>query len=359
MEDSKGFSIKKFYISKKAVIWSTLATFCSFAVYVVLLIAIQSIISAQQIVPYGLYVARDISLVVFTILLTSIFTSWLIDTRSKNELYHDTIFDDVISNPTFFRCFADETKQNFLERLEQELIFSNSSIIQNMYKSIQKKLLDATTVDYYFSECNYHLSCKIDDTSIQKKINRTIRLRPYGDTCTIHNLQVLKWSGLEAFDDYFILDSISINGEPVKGYKTDSVRDRISLDSFCGYVVTHYYSLVGPIVLQADLDTIVSISYTTRVPLSDNVYTCRSSVPCKRFSVYAYLEESPAYKINGVAFGFLDVAARSPVPLSDNEIRIEFDDWIFNKDGVVISFAPRNTTEETQLHPADEQTENS
>lgn len=348
MKDLNLLFLKKFYISSKTMIWSTVSLVLSFTAYIVLLFCITSLSSAQEPVPYRLYVARDVLLVVFTILLTSILTSLLIETRSKNELYRDTIFDDVISNPAFFQCFSAETKQNFLQSLEQELLFSHSSITQAMFNSIQKKLIEATTVGYYFAECSYHLSCKVDDISVQKKINRTIRLRSYENTHIVLNLPVLKWSGLEAFDDHFTLESISLNGVPAQGYKTDIVRDQVSLDSFCGYSVTYYYSLVGPIVLQANSDTIISISYTTRVPLSDNIYTCRTSVPCKRFSVYAYLNDSPTYKINGVAFGFLDVAARSPVPLSDNEVRIEFDDWIFNKDGVVISFAPRNEIEASQ-----------
>lgn len=344
--DSSNFPfLKKFHTSKKTVVWSVVSTLLSLIIYVVILIFIESFLAVDRPVPYGFYVLRDISLVVFTILITSIITAFLVETRSKNELYHNTILDDVIANPVFYQSFSDETKQEILRNLEQQMLFLNNSKVQNMYESIQMKLLEATKEGYYFSECSYHVSCKIDDTSILKKINRTIRLRSYENTHTIHNLPVLKWSGLHTIEHHFSLDGISINGRSASkdSYRLKSTQDSTYIDSFCGYSITYECVLIKPIELQANTDTIISISYTTRVPLSDNVYTCRSSVPCRRFLVDAHLEDSPNYKINALAFGFLDVATRSPVPLSDNEIRVDFDDWVFNKDGVVISFAPRLT----------------
>lgn len=339
--------LKKFYTSKKTAVWAVISTLLSLIIYVVVLICIESISTTGGTIPYGVYVLRDISLVVFTILITSIITGFLVETRSKNELYHNTILDDVIANPVFYQSFSDDTKQEILHNLEQELLFSNNVKVQNMYESIQKKLSEATSEGYYFSECSYHVSCKIDTTSILKRINRTIRLRSYANKYTVNNLPILKWSGLHTIGHHFLLDQIYINGNPVPkdNYKLKATQDSSHLDSFCGYSVTYTCTLIKPIELQANTDTIISISYTTRVPLFDNVYTCRSSVPCRRFLVDAHLEDSPNYKINALAFGFLDVATRSPVPLSDNEIRVDFDDWVFNKDGVVISFAPRPSTE--------------
>ena len=329
---------EKFYMSKHTKIWSSATTGFAFVVYVVMLIVIE-LAARSGGVPYGLYVARDISLVVFTILLTSIITSGLIEVRSKNELYHDTVFHDVISNPAFYREFSDETKEEMLNNLEQELLFSGCRQIQNMYGSIQEKLSEAKEAGYYTTECSYRVSVHISGDVITKEISRTLRLRSYRDTCKVEKLNILKWSGIE-ISEHFTLLGVELNGMPTKEYGCETTRDPSNIDSFCGYTVSYHYYMEGSLQLSAQKDTVISVSYCTRVPISDNIYTCRSSVPCKKFSVSARLEDSPGYKINAVAFGFLDTAKRSPTRLADHEVHVEFDDWVFNKDGIVVVFAP-------------------
>lgn len=108
-----------------------------------------------------------------------------------------------------------------------------------------------------------------------------------------------------------------------------------------------------PLNLSDTQDTTLAVSYTTRVPLSDNIYTCRSSVPCKDFSVDISLVDTPDYKLNAVAFGFWDSAPYARINTKENNIRVSFDNWVFTKDGVSIVFSPNlkppATAEET-LH---------
>ena len=136
-----------------------------------------------------------------------------------------------------------------------------------------------------------------------------------------------------------------MNGKPLPREKYDikDTRSPVEVESFCGYTISYWCQLKEDVELSCDESTEISVSYITKVPLSDNLYTCRSKVPCKHFVVTVNLENSPEYKLNAVAFGFLDTAKRSPDCVNDHEVRVEFDDWIFSKDGVTVAIAPKRT----------------
>lgn len=336
--------IKKFRIPKKTVFWSVLAVVLSSTMYVVCLTTITKLQSVSAVaIPYVYYVLRDISLVISTILLTAILTGLLIEVRTKNDIYADAVLQDVVANPVFYKEFSHQTKQAMLYELERELLFSNNASILEMYGSIKRKLSTVNKDGYYFSECNYHVVCSIQDDIITKEINRTIRLRSYDPQYTIQDLTVLNWTGPNHPDsDHFQLISIQYNSVTTTNYEIVDVEPPSDVDSFCGYSISHQCKFTQEIELSSDADTRISVCYVTRVPISDNIYTCRSSVPCKNFSVDVFLENTPNYKLNAVAFGFLDSAKHSPATITDREVRISFDDWVFNKDGVSIVFAPRD-----------------
>lgn len=331
---------KKFFISANTTFWS--AGLCLFA-GIFYVWALVTIAGSTGTVPYGYYVARDISLVIFTILLTTFLTARMIEVRGKNELYEDAILKDVLANPAFYRSFSDPLKRDMLARLEQELVFGDSADVQRMYGSIKDKLAQVTAEKYYFSSCSYRVKCTIADGVITKYINRTVKLRSFRSQDSIADFLALNWSGLGEIPGYFSLESITDeSGRPIP-YRNEgsSPPDTAESDSFCGYTINHKYKLAQPLEIFADRDTTVSITYTTRVPLSDNIYICRSSVPCKHFSVDVRLDNSPDFKLNTAAFGFFDTGVKASLQHDDSEVRLEFNNWVFNKDGVSVVFAPR------------------
>lgn len=111
---------KKFFISSSTAFWSKLATFLSFAIYVITLVVLNTTAEPD---PYFILVLRDISLFLFTILLTTYFTSKYIEAKGKNELYRDTILQDVLANPTFYQAFSDDIKETMLKTLERDQVF--------------------------------------------------------------------------------------------------------------------------------------------------------------------------------------------------------------------------------------------
>ena len=343
---------EKYFISPNTTFWSV--GLCIFAgiVYAGLLIAINSYTGT---VPYGYYVARDIFLVIFTILLTTLLTARMIEVRGKNELYEDAILNDVVANPAFYKAFEDPVKRAMLARLEQELVFGDSADVQAMYSSIKEKLARVTAEKYYFSACSYRVKCTIADGIITKYINRTVKLRSFRPQDSIADFLALNWSGLGDIDGFFSLKSITDESGNPRPFRNEgsSPPSAAESDSFCGYTINHKYKLSQPLPIFADRDTTVSITYTTRVPLSDNIYICRSSVPCKHFSVDVRLDNSPDFKLNTAAFGFFDTGVKASLQNDDSEVRLEFNDWVFNKDGVCVVFAPR--TEESLPPPLPEE----
>jgi len=295
---------------------------------------------------YIIYVIRDISLVITTILFTSIATGLLIDVHSKNDLYEGTVIQDVLANPVFYQNFSPETKQTMLSTLETELRFSGRGQVGDMFQSVESKL-SVLKECYYYTECSYRVVVTIRDNIITKRINRTVRLRSYKPQDQISNFLLLNWAGSSKSSDGVLiakplrLIQVQINGEiyPVEKVRLDHVNRPSSID-FCSYDGGCHYIFPERLDLCSNVDTIISVSYETKVPFSDNIYICRSLVPCKRFSVDVRMDGSDRYILNAAAFGFQDTAKGSPHRLNRREVQIVFDDWIFQKDGVVIVFAP-------------------
>lgn len=349
MDDPAIFRKPKFHIPKHAKIWAILCAVSCLIIYLIMLIVIYSEPGEPH---YRIYVIRDVSLVVTTILFTSIATGLLIDVHSKNDLYEDTVIQDVLANPVFYQNFSLETKRTMLSTLETELRFSDRSQVEDMFRSVESKL-SVLKECYYYTECSYRVVVYIRDNIITKRINRTVRLRSYKPQDQISDFLLLNWAGQAKSSDGvpiaepFRLIQVQINGEiyPVEKVRFERL-ERPASDNFCSYDGGCHCIFPEGLDLSSEEDTIISVSYETKVPFSDNIYTCRSFVPCKRFSVDVHMDGSDGYILNAAAFGFQDTAKRSPQRLNRREVQIVFDDWVFQKDGVVIVFAPSDRMRE-------------
>lgn len=334
MKKTENFS--KYISQRKARIWAIIFTIALGVLYIFILFHINSCISNGNEVEYFYYVCRDVSVVLFTIALTSIISTSLIDVRDKNDIYKNAVFEDVIANPVFFEAFSDSAKRNMLKRLEQELLFSNSCQLQEMYSSIKNKMSVIKENRYFYNKCDYHVQVTIEDGVITKKIHRTLNLRSYYDNCVINNLSVVDWSGFD-MDDHFGVTEVMCNSKSINYTKKEIPQENI-VESYCGYLKAYTVYITEPIHLSSKRDIIISVDYYTRVPLSDNIYNCRTQVPCKQFSVDVTLVNPQGYKLYAVAYGFADTA-KSSSHYDETSVKITFSDWIFNYDGVSIIFA--------------------
>lgn len=334
MKNPKNFS--KYISQRKAKIWAITFTVALGVLYIFILSHINSCISNGDEVGYFYYVFRDVSVVLFTIALTSIISTSLIDIRDKNDIYKNAVFEDVIANPVFFEAFSDSAKRNMLKRLEQELLFSNSCQLQEMYSSIKSKMSAIKKNRYFYNKCDYHVQVIIKNGVITKKIHRTLCLRSYFDDYDIDNLSVVDWSGFD-IDDHFGVTAVMCNSRSIPFVKKEISEENI-VESYCGYMKAYTVYTAEPVHLSSKRDTIISVDYYTKVPLSDNIYNCRTHVPCKQFSVDVTLMDSQGYKLYAVAYGFADTA-KSSSHYDETSVKITFSDWIFNYDGVSIIFA--------------------
>ena len=105
------------------------------------------------------------------------------------------------------------------------------------------------------------------------------------------------------------------------------------------YTVRAYYRLKDNITFYNNRSTTIQITYVTRVPITDVVYSSRLIVPCKKYHFRFKIDDSTTnYKINAQAFGFQEDAMKNPAGSLKNEVTYEINDWLFPSDGVFVTF---------------------
>ncbi len=322
----------KFYISKDVTFWTAFLTIFSFVVFICFYFLTDKLSSP----PSWYNVIKEVTLILFTILFTNLISNHFIETRSKNELYSKTIVEDVLNNPVFSESLSESVQRQMLSCLEEQVYFKNRHQMREMFSSIRNKLAEIQ-IAYYYSECSYDVSYFInqDENIIEKEITRTICIRSYQNSLTLENLLVVKWGGL-CIPDNFRLNEIIVNHNQYLSEADWEIDDaqNDSHDIICGYTDSYKVTLKIPIQVFSDQDTTIQISYSTKTPLEDVLYSCRTNVPCKRFSVKCQLVDSPGYELLAAAYGFQDKSPRS-IPHPPN-INIVFTDWVFAEDGVTV-----------------------
>lgn len=339
MENTVLIKGKKFYISRNTLFWAVLSAVVSTIIYIVMLTIIARLESGSQHVPYGCYVVRDVFLVVATILFTVILTGLLVETRTKNELYHDTIFLDVVSNPAFYQAFSPEVKSAMLNTLEKELLFGGNVPLQGMYVSLQSQLSRAREKGYYYSSASVTIVWSIDESTqtITRETVRTVKIRSYDEQRKVENFPILSWEGVQ-MDNCFILNGVSIDGHSLQDYSLLDCANHSGIPrSLGGYTAARHYTYKDKLTLYRNRDTTVSISYVAKTPLAYNLYTCRTAVPCQQFSVEAFLKTPGNYKLNAATFGVLRSVEESPMRANPQQVHVSFEDWMFEGDGVCIA----------------------
>lgn len=342
---------KKFYISANTTFWVGFSLIVSLIAYAVLSFARSCMTNWDTMVQfeYLVEVLRDVVLVIASILGTTFLTSFMIEIRSKNDLYENIIANDFWGTPIFYRNLNPETKQQILATLERDLIFGENQQLEFMYRNIKEKLQQLSSESYYYEDCSYKVTCKIQKDRIEKCITRTIKIRAYRPNTIISNFPIVTWSGqpLDGLTGvtpftfrHAILDGKEVPRADIEE-RESSACSLAGVDSGYSFKITQLFKPSIPI--SPDKDTIISVSYDTVTPIDDIIYTCRAQVPCKKFSVDFHIISSQEYKVYGRAFGFFDAAAHSPIVESANQTVLAFNDWIFPYDGVVITFTRKNT----------------
>ena len=356
--------LKKFFIDKKVRNIALFADFVVLALYIALLFIINNAdlikgLQNNSLSYQILDVISEITLIAFSIISTTLFSSWLIETNKQNKIYSDIVCNDFLASPEFYNALGDNNKRTMLNNFEKQYYFNGSEKREEMYNSITNKLQFSD--DVYYDSCNYEIDCKIDGNLLRKTITRTTKLFSYDEECDIENLPLIastyrKIDSIEGFT--FKSLHITENGKNEKNIlenelhiETDKVKDNALKK--CGYTDTIEYSLRKKIHLRKQLSkndiegrgVVVKIQYGTVVGIDDSSYVCRVKYPCKHFSVNFKLsgKEAAKYELSSHSFGFIEKATDSDYNDNRTVVNISFDNWIFKSDGVAIVISEKIT----------------
>ena len=347
---------KKYFISSRTAFWVTVSFTFVLLLYVILTFLINlppsvfgSTTEENSLLLPTLTSIRDVVLVVLSILGTCFFTAWIIEVRSRNEMYDSHLSNDILGNPEIYRNMDESTQKEMLSILENILLFRDKPHLSGMYENIKEKFITLSSEEYYYDDCRYTVNCTITQEGILKSITRTIRIKSYDASCKISSIPLVTWSGSKLSGNVvpFKFSSATLDGKAIEQDKIGIIEKTpdqvVSVNS--GYDLKYTYFYKPELELFDDKIRTISVSYNTVVPLDDIVYTCRANVPCRSFTVDFRVCAPDNYKVLARAFGFFDSAVHSPIVEDDRQISVSFNDWIFPQDGVVITFAPKSAAD--------------
>lgn len=334
--------IGKFILKKSSVIWMVIITIICLIIYGMLTYYINFETGSSQDQLALMKTFRDIMVVIVSILGVNLLTSALVDVKSRNSLVSDIMLNDVIAAPEFYATMDEKRKVEMYNAIERSLFFKYD-ITQQMYADIREKLKESIE-DYYYTECEYSVSCDVHDNYIEKEVTNTRKIRSYDSRTTAKDFCIGSFSskqiaGLMPYE----IKSIEINGK-----KLQTEEYSLQPDAAIGYLdeQNEYDSAINciysdKISFSSTRDTTIIIHYVTRTAIDDRISTFRVKCPCKKFSLYYAVKQHEKYRLVVDAYGFLDDAEHSTNNMSKSNITISFSDWIFKLDGVSVVMLER------------------
>lgn len=286
-------------------------------------------------------ISINILIVIISIVGTSIIATPLIEKKNDNKIYFDTILNDILSDEKVTSLMSDNNK----EKMKRQLMNINSDAQQEMVDYIHTALLNAPS-DFYFEECKYIIECSVCDEYIEKKIQKKLKLRSYEKSKKIKDFSFIRMYAEEEIDNILKVEDISVNKNSLSPSQYELISEAVTNDEITmkksNYNRKYTYKYKKSLSLSDTKSTEININYTTRVSLHDKNMCCRVSEPCKNFSVDFSILGSELYDIFISGFGFMNDAISTMNSMNNpNNVKMEFDKWIFKKDGVSICFSPK------------------
>lgn len=339
--------IKKYVVSSRMMILVIIVCIISLLVYCLLnTYTIGSILIhnylARQIV-------ANVVLVITSITGTNLLTSLIIEKNSKNEGWRDIISEDVLSNHAFYDYMDSQTKDAISSAIKYSINEYNNTVIQNeIMESIIDKL-NFQNETYYFEKCEYNVNCEIFDTYIKYEMSRVTRMYSFEDEYTINNFRVATVANMCNNEDGISHIEVSLNGQRLAADKFivnkegSYKQSDIEINKY--NTIKHIY-LKEPLTLHSDRKgekncTTIVFKYVAETTLDDVINVYRTSQPCKNLSVYFNLETKGKYKLVSAPFGFIDTPDGEGDMDADYISKVEFNDWVFKDDGVVVAIVAR------------------
>lgn len=289
---------------------------------------------------------KSLLVVVISILGTTLVTVSVIEKKSRNEIFTDTLLDELSLSAAEYN----RDRKKLLENLEQNHYFDGNRKKREIYESIVRRRDIA--LQHTYATKNYHrVVCTIHPDRIEKEIVREVCIRSYESTYKEEEFvlagQVVKSlgevSGME-------VQEVTINGvlqELDVDYKFAEDSTHVgSLDRKNEYSIRRDYRCMKPLVFSSDEDTKIVVKYKTVAPPDDFTYSIRMRRPCKDYTLEFRVNDDLGRKcsLKSHAFGFCEDAINTLNDSDPHSVSIRFEDWIFYNDGVCISFYPISDT---------------
>jgi len=291
-----------------------------------------------KINPIIINTLKDLLVVIASILGTNLLINGIIEVKSKNQLLTDIIANDIIASPNFYTYMDTVNQLKMCQALEKNLFFQNNTIKQDMSTEVRQKILDIKD-PYYFEECDFIVTSTIYDKYIEEDVTKKIVIKSYGDSCHIENYPISNYSSktTDVFVPFELL-SVNINGKEIniENDIKQITSCKNSFDEQNKFNSNIRYVYNKKILINNKDGVNIILKYKTRTTIDDRLTVFRVGKPCKRFSLIYNLTPDEKYRLAINAFGFFDDGSATINDDSNYHTNIEFSNWIFTYDGVVI-----------------------
>ena len=345
MKNSNNIKVDKFFIRKNTLAIVILAILVCVALYSISLYLLTlDIVQSDSNTLYKVTVVRDVAVILLSIFGGSLISILLIERKNRNCDYLDDLINEVILSKDFTKNMSPSNR----ELLERKLTDAENDQQWEILKGIKNKLFEKNP-KYYFSQCTIDVICTFKENYIEKSITKDLRLKSYEKDYKLENFMLLqntntKINGLDNLE----IEFVKINKEMLPDNALTIEETPVGKDEHVllrnGYNTRRSFFYPQPIDLNNRKEVQVQMKYISRVDLSDHNYTSRISAHCRHYTLNFRISNNDKYKINGSAFGFMESAENTLNPQDANSLKFVFDDWIFQNDGISISFEKLNAS---------------
>lgn len=343
----KNEKVYKFKVNK--VNWGLLLSFLLLSIFLYAICLAVENETDSTVTKETLDICKNTLVVIMSVLGTSLISVPLIETKNNNSLFSQMIVKDIFSSEEFIQMLKDSDQEKILSNLECSRYFNNGREKQEMFKSIREKITKISNEpqqDIYYEKCDFKIRCEVFEDRIEKHITKTLFIRSFNQATKINKFHLAQEQYGESNLTHIKNLTVKVGDDDyTKNIVTSQDISKKSNDIKSGYkkVLNYYIDKAITIPKKSFLE--ITISYVSTVDIDDLVFICRITRACKKFKFdYKVVSKTESkYKLNCAAFGFIDDACKTPNHNDDEpEICIEFNDWIFPKDGVYVTMVKNN-----------------
>lgn len=283
----------------------------------------------------------EITLVMFSLAVSSLLSTVLIEKRNSNKIVEEVFVDDFFTSEKFLELLSEEDKKKVILELEKQCGFDGCRQKSEMYLAVKEKLNKPVknNENLFYEKYHIDIKCEIKGDYIEKTIVRSVKIKSLDKRLDLKDYVLLSISSKE-ISGYIPVEITELKIEDksidLKNIKQRNLKESSPIDEKRGYSeITEFY--YEPKINFSNKKAVsVDMEYITRCPVNDLLYTVRMPYPCKNFN-FAFNVKNDDYVVNPSAFGFIDDGNSTPNRKNDRKtISINFNDWIFPLDGVCV-----------------------